>query len=115
MISLNHSFSRHPYPWYRVKKFRDLCLTLFKGSPSAAARNPIAPNTALEEKAQLAAFEKVKSDRMTALLNAFVDTVLKALRIYSGTSITSKSLQMFYNSPIDLLIVVTILTKLFLH
>ena len=92
MISLNYNYSRLPFPWDRVKRFEDLVLTLtFKRSPPASVRQVIEPFTAIEEKEQITALRKLKADRMAALLSAFVDTSLKALRIYSGTSITSKS------------------------
>lgn len=92
MISTNYSRSHHPVPWYRVKRFEDFCWVFVKGSPSRAARQPVEPNAAIGEKARFAALDKLKANRMTALISAFVNTGFKALRIYSGTDITSKLL-----------------------
>ncbi|CAB9524093.1 expressed unknown protein [Seminavis robusta] len=88
MISINYCSSRHPYAWYRVKRFESLVLSTLLGTAASSTRSVEADSTA-EEKATYDALDKLKADRMMALMSAFIRTGLKAYRIYSGTNIAS--------------------------
>ena len=88
MISLNYYNSRHPYPWYKVKTFESLVLGLITGPTSHVST--IEANTAVAEKSHFDALDKLKADRMSAFISAFINTGLNAYKIYSGTNLSSK-------------------------
>jgi hypothetical protein len=89
MMSTNRYISRHPYPWYRVKKFESLLLgTVIRSKPCSSTLS-VEPNTLAQEKAAYDAVDKLKAERMMTLINTSISTGLKAYRIYSGTNITS--------------------------
>jgi hypothetical protein len=89
MISTNMHISRHPYPWYRVKKFESLLWGIVTRTRAFSSTHSVEANTLAKEKAAYDALDTIKAERMMALINAFISTGLKAYGIYSGTNITS--------------------------
>ena len=89
MISTNMHNSRHPYPWYRVKKFESLLLGILIKSKACSSTHSVEAHSSADMKSIYDALAKLKAERMMALITAFICTAQKAYRIYSGTDITN--------------------------
>jgi C2 domain len=92
LVSLNYHTSHHPNPWLRVPTYIEtICITMFgrrtilssPGTPNGLI--DITPNQGRLSTIQLEKLDKMKTTRMSALIQATMAFLLKVYYIYSKT------------------------------
>lgn len=89
LLSLNYHASTHPYPWLRVQKSTEVNMTAFFKGGTNSLPQQIAAGEGLAEKEKLERLDQLKSKRMSMIVTAWLQFLLKAYRIYSKTTVTA--------------------------